>query len=753
MAESYLQQTYRFQDFELDVPAYGLRHLGRTVRLERQPMDLLILLVERRHQLVSRSDIVDRLWGKDVFVDVETGINTAIRKIRHVLSDSAEAPVFVETVSGKGYRFIAPVEVVAGKRDALPAAYASIPAAPPASITPTASSLAPPPGLAGWRRPLIVVGATGLAVVALAGAWVLRSPRTSPAPPMHVVPITVLSGFEAGDLSPDGRQVAFDWEGEGPSNRDIYLKLVGSSELRRLTTDSAVEVAAVWSPDGRQIAYARLEPRPFVSWRIRVMSSLGGSDRQVSDFPVWVPATWSPDSRYLVAGRASPPDATDPSNGLYLIPVQGGEPRAITRPKAPEVQTFAKFSPDGHQLAYVSCDGTLIRTDCDVDVLDVDAAFAAAGAPRRLTRRRREWAVSLRPPAFPTGVMGLTWSRDGKSIIYSAEDLGPTYLWRVGVDGEHPPERIEVAGIGAIFPGIASAADRLMFSRRIDDEDIYRLETGRPAQPVARSSVFDSNPQFSPDGRRIVFCSLRSGDALEVWVADADGSRPKQLTHGPGRWQCGATWSPDGHQIAFDSQAADGSRHIWIVDSDGGTPQQITKDGGDQVMPTWSRDGEWIYFSWKRVDEHDVWRRDIWRTHRGTGSKERITHGGGVVGFESVDGRTLLYQPKVPTSALLEQSLAGGAPRSLIPCVIGTAVAVSQAGIYYVPCPDAGGDPDPPVRVMNPAVGTDREVGRLERYQYNNLPSGFAVSPDGRTILYSREVSSGADLMMIENYR
>jgi hypothetical protein len=124
-----------------------------------------------------------------------------------------------------------------------------------------------------------------------------------------------------------------------------------------------------------------------------------------------------------------------------------------------------------------------------------------------------------------------------------------------------------------------------------------------------------------------------------------------------------------------------------------------------------------------------------------------------VVGFESVDGRTLLYQPKVPTSALLEQSLAGGAPRSLIPCVIGTAVAVSQAGIYYVPCPDAAGDPDPPVRVMNPAVGTDREVGRLERYQYNNLPSGFAVSPDGRTILYSREVSSGADLMMIENYR
>ena len=85
-------ETFRFGDFELDVPAYGLRRRGVHVKLERQPMDLLILLVERRQQLVSRSDIVDRLWGKDAFIDVETGINTAIRKIRHVLDDAAETP-------------------------------------------------------------------------------------------------------------------------------------------------------------------------------------------------------------------------------------------------------------------------------------------------------------------------------------------------------------------------------------------------------------------------------------------------------------------------------------------------------------------------------------------------------------------------------------------------------------------------------------------------------------------------------------
>jgi TolB-like protein/tetratricopeptide (TPR) repeat protein len=105
-------RTFCFRDFELDVAAYQLRRHGRPVRLERRGMDLLVLLVERRRQLVTRLDIVDQLWGKDVFVDVETGINTVISKVRQALRDSPKAAAFVETVPGKGYRFIADVEVV-----------------------------------------------------------------------------------------------------------------------------------------------------------------------------------------------------------------------------------------------------------------------------------------------------------------------------------------------------------------------------------------------------------------------------------------------------------------------------------------------------------------------------------------------------------------------------------------------------------------------------------------------------------------
>jgi DNA-binding winged helix-turn-helix (wHTH) protein len=97
------------EDFELDLRAYELRRAGRTRKLERIPMDLLVLLVEHRGELVTRDQIIERIWGKDVFLDTDGSINSAIRKIRQALKDQPEQPQFVQTVSGRGYRFIAPI--------------------------------------------------------------------------------------------------------------------------------------------------------------------------------------------------------------------------------------------------------------------------------------------------------------------------------------------------------------------------------------------------------------------------------------------------------------------------------------------------------------------------------------------------------------------------------------------------------------------------------------------------------------------
>ena len=106
-------KVVKFDEFELDCNRYQLFRTGRRIKLEKLPMELLLLLLEKEGHLVTREEIVDRLWGKDVFLDTEHGINTAIRKIRNVLRDDPERPRFVQTVTGKGYRFVAPINLIA----------------------------------------------------------------------------------------------------------------------------------------------------------------------------------------------------------------------------------------------------------------------------------------------------------------------------------------------------------------------------------------------------------------------------------------------------------------------------------------------------------------------------------------------------------------------------------------------------------------------------------------------------------------
>jgi TolB-like protein/DNA-binding winged helix-turn-helix (wHTH) protein len=109
-------EVVKFDEFELDCNRYQLLRAGHRIRLEKLPMELLILLLEKEGNLVRREEIIDRLWGKDVFLDTEHGINTAIRKIRSALRDDPEKPRFVQTVTGKGYRFVAPINLVAQER-------------------------------------------------------------------------------------------------------------------------------------------------------------------------------------------------------------------------------------------------------------------------------------------------------------------------------------------------------------------------------------------------------------------------------------------------------------------------------------------------------------------------------------------------------------------------------------------------------------------------------------------------------------
>ena len=710
------RHVVRFGAFELDLRVGELRKAGVRVSLQEQPFKVLECLVERPGELVTREELRQRLWQDDTFVDFEHGVNAAVKRLRETLGDSAETPRFIETLPRRGYRLIAPVE-----RDQAPVVEAD-----PATIGPGAAEQRlqadeQPPRPKRWSARLIGASVLGVLVTAAFGGWVLsRSPKR-PELPMKVIPLTSMKGSAIGpSFSGDGTRLAFAWDGEAQNNYDIYVQLVGSAEPKRFTTEAAFEVNPVWSPDDMQIAYLRQDPQRQ-ELNVWVMSAHGGPGLKVGDLSVSFGISWSPDGRYINAAGMSP------KNGIYRIPVQGGEPVASLRPTAAERVERPSFSPDGRFLAYASCQEP---SRCFVQIVEVDAAFAAHGPPRRLTRH----------PVFR--IDGITWSRDGQFLVYAAYFGAQSLLWRVAVDGQRPEQRIEIAGLNAFAPKIIASGD-LVYSRRTEDIDVYRVEPGLPAVPVAASSAFDGNPHFSPDGHRFAYCSARSGDALEIWTAASDGSEAHQLTHSPGSWKCSPAWSPVGGQIAFDSQTEDGDWHIWTIDADGGVPRQITNEPGSQNDPTWSWDGQWIYFSWDQGTG-----RDIWRTHVKNGSKKQITHGGaGWVGRESGDEQSIYYQRHIGDAALAAQPLAGGEPRPIIGCVLQSVFAVAEKGIYYVPCPGA----EPQLRVRNPVTLKDRRYGTLEKFENGN--GGLSVSPDGKTVLYSRLVSGGADLMLIQNFR
>ena len=574
---------------------------------------------------------------------------------------------------------------------------------------------------------LILATATGVAL------WRLRRPEL-PAP--RLVQLT-WSGHETqATFSPDGSQIAFASDGDDGGRPGIWLKIVGKAEARRLTT-GPVDGGPAWSPDGGQIAFARSASGTN---SIHVVSPLGVSETRLLDFPApglftGYQLPWSPDGRWLAAARGrTKGDTTPESGGIHLVPVGGGEPHAVTFPKPPALDVCPAFSPDGRALAYATCERWAGggAAACDINIMTLDTQFRPAAAARRL-------------PGPKAWVQGLAWTRDGRSIVFGVNEIPRSYLWRVRADGTTPPERMELAGRGAVYPSTAKGRDRLAFVRNLWDVDVHRVQLGSSPAPLIQSTFNEYNPQYSPDGRRIAFESGRSGDAEEIWLAEADGSNPMQLTHGPGRGQGSPRWSPDGRSIAFDSRGEDGHSDIWTIGVDGAGLRRVTRDPSDESIPSWSRDGSLVYFTSTRAG-----REEVWRAPAAGGAGERVTREGGCAASESLDGRLLYYVRTSANDALLVRPTAGGEERTIARCADLTNYAVGPQGVFYVGCnpPEAPFGSHRVVRHWDAATGLDRPVAEIE----GNWVAGLSVSPDGRTIAWGRSLVT-SDLMMIEDFR
>ena len=597
---------------------------------------------------------------------------------------------------------------------------------------------------AGPARPLPWMAAGALAAALSAGALVAWWPAgdTDAAPP-RLEPLTTASGIESSvTFSPDGRQFAYAFGPEtrpldGSASFDLWVRLVGGADARRLTDSADDELAPSWSPDGRWIAYlrGRIGDLPAV----HLVSPLGGVDRPLTAIRAaraetsWLrgaPASqiaWTPDSRFVAFARAglAPPD----TGGLQLVAVEGGAARPLTTTAVPAVHRDPAFSPDGRRLAYAACSNTLYAP-CDLFVLDLDANLVPQLPARRLTQQ-------------DLTVVGLAWTRDGRALVYGGARFDRTHLWRVAADGTTPPARMEIGRRG-LSPAIAPAGHRLAFTYNLNDNDIYAFEAGKPEVVVASSTQTDYGPTFAPDGRRFAFESGRTGEGNEIWIAGADGGDPTQLTRGPGSWQGSPAWSPDGARIAFDARGADGFSDVWTVRPDGLDLRQITRGRFDDAMPFWSRDGQWLYYREDRVDGFD-----LWRVPAAGGSAEQVTSGGGFRGVEAPGGRTLVFARTDDESPLFAQPVGGGPARQIAGCAITRSLAGGPDGVYYLACPAQA----PTAAVMR----VDADTGAAQRLGVAGIGGGFvpgmAVSPDGRRILFTRRITEASDLMLIEHFR
>jgi Tol biopolymer transport system component len=574
------------------------------------------------------------------------------------------------------------------------------------------------------RRWLLFAGAAVVAMIAAAGVWFSRSGASLPRP--RLVPLTTTAGSEdSPSFSPDGNQVAFAWNGENEDNWDIYVKIIGSATALRLTTDAAADRSPAWSRDGRQIAFVKMgAPRG-----IYLVSPLGGPEQKILDFDAEAGSlSWSPDGKFLVVAKSYRQESPGTGDGsLFLIPVQGGEPRPILVPKTGHWYLCPAFAPSNRMLAFASCGGATTNESCDLSVVDLGVDWLPQGRTRQ--------------PA--TGILsfqGLAWTADGRSLVYSG---GPSHhfsLAVVNVAGGDP-RHLETGEQGAFQPAVALNGNRLAFSRSMGNYDIWRLHAGEKPQPFLVSSLTDQNAQFSADGRRIAFASNRNVEGIAIWLANADGTGLVQLTRGPESYHGSPRWSPDGRLVAFDAQNTQGQWNIKVVDSGGGQSRQLTGGAFTNVVPGWSRDGKWIYFGSDRSG-----RFEIWRAPAQGGEAGQVTRDGGYVALESVDAKMLYYTKSSYSGPLYARPLAGGAETQILEYVAFRGFQVFEDGIYYI----ARDRPrNHEIRFYDFATGKSRSIGALEA----RVNLGLSVSPDRKTFLFTASATSGNDLMLIENFR
>jgi DNA-binding winged helix-turn-helix (wHTH) protein/dipeptidyl aminopeptidase/acylaminoacyl peptidase len=679
--------VHAFGAFDFDTESGELRKGGLRLKLRGQPIEILRQLIARPGEVVTREQLREALWPGGTFVDFDSAMNVAVMKLRQVLNDSAESPRYIETLPKVGYRFIYPV----GRA----AAPAKVPAELEAVLVPLHRGSA-----GGWVIPVAALAMLGVIV----GACLWLRPEEPRGAALELRQLTSMPGDEESPaVSPKGNLVAFSWRDGEESG--IYLMLAEGTERKRLTQVRAPiqDRNPVWSPDGEWLAFVRFSPEGREVW---IVSVLGEGPRRVAATNGYFTA-FHPGGRDLIVARR---EAGQSYFELEQVPVAGGAARKFSQP-GERVNAYVPFgfSRDGREFAYIEAPPDGGR-----------AALYTRDTGGGERRRRAERQRMIRGFAF----------EDPEDMIVSSEHEGRFRLERVRGDAAEP---VQLATLSDLLSP-AAGGGHILFEKREHQRTLHWH--GDRGGAFSASTGQDSAPAFSADGKRVAFVSNRQGP-LEVWVGNLEDGSARQLTFlAKKNLRVGApSWSPDGKWVVFD--AIEGRRRLYRVPSAGGEPEEFPAADEDALRPVYSADGRFVYYTRKKVESLEIWRRSA--EPRG-GGEERVYDGSGV--DVRLDGDWMYFRASLAPGPLLRAPAGGRGKAEVVrPLVAHGWWDVRQGEVYWVRPMDHAPD-----RIREREILRGDRVAARFTAKLFQTDRDFAVSPDGKKFLVSQVERNDIDL-------
>jgi Tol biopolymer transport system component/DNA-binding winged helix-turn-helix (wHTH) protein len=713
---------FRVGEWTVQVELNSLKREDVVRHIEPKVMKVLLTLSAQQGRVVSKEDLISTVWP-DTFVGDDV-LTRCISILRRITEDDPHTPHFIQTIPKVGYRLVATVaELAVEVQDGVSTVQDSFtPTTEPAPVHSTQTS-------SQWGRRIIWwTVAAGLIFGSLFVVWSYQKSKTK----LNVASVsfrTIQFTSYAGEqiqpaFSPDGKQIAFVWISEDTASRRIYVKTIGTEEVKQLTLDIDEQFSPTWSPDGRQIAYLARSNEGLSLSVANVKSQEPARKLLIPQQPShWEQGalSWAPSGKSLIYPDHS---GTSPDSSIFLLDLQTFNTRSITTPPAGwEGDLNPAYSPDGRWIAFTRASETAVR--------DIFFMSTATGELHELTRDHMN-------------IDSLTWTADSSFIIFSSNRGGKYGLWKIGLK-DKTPERLSVGTEDAYQPAVGPRPGQLAYTQGSAIWSILRLrqssgkESSVQSDAVLTSTQQDSAPSLSPDGSFFAFQSRRSGNQ-EIWIASQAGDQLRQLTFLAGPLTGSPSWSNHGNRILFDSRPG-GHSHIFCVAAAGGRPKQLTFGDANDITPRWSHDDQSIYF---RSNRGDRWQ--LWRVSAAGGDPQPVTTGDGIVPQESPDGKWLYYT-RGNEDGIWRVPPSGGAETQILAQPSADYWGywqVTSRGIFYL---DRGAS-STAIRIFNP----DTKVTSLYTILKEVPPvySGLAVAQEGKVILLTDQHDAGRHITLIQ---